>query len=159
MKTQIAMVAAVAAVAAVTTGCVTVQGDTMYAGTYISNQPDSQGVNVAGSNGNNVYREAQGGKGVVANNDQTVPGGTQGRGGQVVIAGQDINQAKTAEVDAVASMQQGNKAAGSAAGDNKTDGGGTNVAPVLNATGQGTASSGAANNSTTPKPPAPAPAQ
>ena len=131
-----------AGVAVIATGCVTIQGDTTYAGTYVSNQKDSKAVNVSGSNGNNVYREAEAGKGIAGNEGQAVGDTVNGKGAQVVIAGQDINQNKQAEVDAIASLQAGNKAAGSAGGDgasSQTDGGATDISPNVSATGQGNA--------------------
>lgn len=132
------------------TGCVTIQGDTTYAGTYVSNQKDSKALNISGSNGTNAIREAEGlGAANPAGDTEQTDGTRTARGAQVVLAGQNVEQQKTADTRAVASLQQGNKAAGASGGDEATstvDGGGTNVSPSTNLTGQGSASSGDAEN-------------
>lgn len=139
-----------AALAIVATGCISITGDTTYAGTYVSNQKDSKALNISGSNGTNAIREAEGSAANPAGDTEQTDGTRTARGAQVVLAGQNIDQQKTADTRAVASLQAGNKAAGASGGDQAsttTDGGGTNVSPNLNATGQGTASSGDATNS------------
>ena len=137
---------AIIAIAVISTSCVTIQGDTTYAGTYVSNQKDSKALNISGSNATQAIREAEGSGVKAATNADQNQGDQTARGAFAIVAGQSVSQSKQADVDAVAAMQQGNKAAGTAGNDSRTDGGGTNVAPVLNATGQGSASSGAANN-------------
>ena len=145
MKTLITL----AFIAIFATGCITIQGDTTYAGTYVSNQKDSKALNISGSNGTNAIREAAGSGADAAGDVEQTDGTRTARGAQVVLAGTSIEQQKTADTRAVASLQQGNKAAGASGGDEATstvDGGGTNVSPSTNLTGQGSASSGDAKN-------------
>jgi hypothetical protein len=150
-----------AALALATSSCVTIQGDTTYAGTYVSNQKDSKALNISGSNATQAIREAEGSEPVaVADTDQAqdgtedAEGKQKARGAFVILAGRDLTQEKTADTRAVASLQAGNKGAGSSGGDESSttaEGGATNVAPTVNATGQGAASSGDSSSNANPE--------